>query len=282
MLTRKIEACGLGVLARWIFVEALVSSHFVDALQLSILNSTQQDGETMEDSRAIHLSQFRTRSERIHEPIKAWPPARTAKKNQTARDYDSMMNLTKPGFCYVDAMEESVDKHMNEIYSNYIRGVHRAAEMRILFAGLIRNAEASVWRSYLALKELGRHFADYRFLVLENDSDDQTSQKMREVARMDKKYEIRSETLGFGDERSLEAPRMRRMANLRNRLHKWVAEKFQSGERWDLIAMYDFDINLLHPHAFPPQAFFCLAGTGCRVGHDVCKWHQQHQEPRST
>jgi len=108
--------------------------------------------------------------------------------------------------------------------------------------------------------ELGQHFADYHFLVFENDSDDLTSQKMKEVASQDAKYEFKSEKLGLEDERNLQVPRMHRMAYLRNRLHAWVADKFQSGQHWDLIAVNDFDMNLYHQHAISPHGFFAALG----------------------
>jgi len=177
---------------------------------------------------------------------------------------ESMMNLTKPGMCYASPIAKVFNTNANakRIEVDFHRGKERAADMKILFVGLVRNAESAVWRSYQALREVGLLFKDYHFFVLENDSDDNTGKKMKRVASQDPRYEFASSTFNLSFEHGLEPTRMARMARLRNSVRKWVESFFSKHPSWkdSLIAMYDFDLNLFHKRSFAPHALFVSLG----------------------
>jgi len=132
--------------------------------------------------------------------------------------------------------------------------------MSVIFAGLVRNAESSVRESYKMLKRIAEQFQDYRFLLFENDSSDKTVQAMALIAAMDPRYQFRTKRLLMGDERGLERSRMERMATLRNAVHDWVREVVLQTHRWDLIVLYDFDLNQFGPNVLSPHAFFGALG----------------------
>ncbi|CAK0858462.1 unnamed protein product [Prorocentrum cordatum] len=147
-------------------------------------------------------------------------------------------------------------------------GRRHASSLQIVFAGLIRNAESSVWRSYEMLKKIGVHFKDYKFLIFENDSEDKTLQIMSYISSLDPRYEFRSERLSMGDERGLGKSRMARMATLRNFVHNWVREFVGRTHQWDLVAIYDFDLNAFGAQTFSPHALFAALGRNETLHND--------------
>ncbi|CAK0809553.1 unnamed protein product [Prorocentrum cordatum] len=177
----------------------------------------------------------------------------------------AIMNFSEAGLCYaagrgVAPLQRAVEDNWERIRTNVERGRQQAENMRVIFAGLIRNAEESVFRSYAMLKRLGRQFRDYHFILFENDSTDDTAKAMKEIAQRDSKYEFQTEVLSMGDERGLEASRMERMATLRNKVHDLVDAFVRRSPGWDLLVMYDFDLNLIGPDVLSPHVFFGALG----------------------
>merc|ERR1719387_533678 len=122
------------------------------------------------------------------------------------------MNLSQRGLCYADPMADVYKQKWGRIAMNVHRGKRWAKAHKVIFAGLIRNSESAVRSSYEMLTRVGRFFKDYKFVVFENDSRDNTASVMTEISQQDPRYHMRSSSFHMGDERGLEASRMRRMA----------------------------------------------------------------------
>eukprot|EP00959_Pyramimonas_sp_CCMP1952_P458334 9476456-Pyramimonas_sp.AAC.1 len=64
--------------------------------------------------------------------------------------------------------------------------------MKVIFAGLVRNAEKFVVNNYVMLRNLGLHFKDYQFFVFESDSTDDTPYAVSLPSPVDARYSFRS------------------------------------------------------------------------------------------
>jgi len=161
-----------------------------------------------------------------------------------------------------------VRDNWKKVESNVERGRKLAAETKIVFAGLVRDAAASVIPAYTALRIIFRHFKDYHFFILENDSVDQTKHWLRVTNKRDPKFEYKSENPMLRNDRGTEPARFQRMATLRNRLLDWIGEFVHQSSGWDLIVMIDFDIFRYGPFAISSQSFFSLLGRRETTRHE--------------
>jgi len=171
-----------------------------------------------------------------------------------------VLSGAEPGLCYAAPLEKTVVQNWYKVEANIERGHEFASNMSVIFAGLIRDAEKAVDSSYKMLRNIGRWFKDYHFVVLESDSSDGTAMQLEKIARRDAKFEFKSLTLQLGDARGLEQSRMMRMATLRNRLKSFVSSYVLKNPGWDLVVLYDFDLNLFGDHAVLPHSFFNTLG----------------------
>jgi hypothetical protein len=157
-------------------------------------------------------------------------------------------------------MTDTYLKSWEQIDGDVRRGRQQAKSMRVIFAGLVRNAEGAVRSSYEMLRRIGVGFKDYKFLVFENDSQDNTVKLLGDIANQDPRFEFRTKTFWMSQETGLEKSRMQRMATLRNIVRDWVRDFVRSTYQWDLIVVYDFDLNAFGPHVLSPHSFFGALG----------------------
>nr|QBK91801.1 MAG: glycosyltransferase [Pithovirus LCPAC304] len=128
------------------------------------------------------------------------------------------------------------------------KGQREIETSRVIFAGLVRDKEDRVPYIKKRLEALGEPFKDYHILIVENDSEDQTRERLLEWQRKTPKVTI----LGCGEnvkkcQLELEATkvktfgsnRIKKMAYLRNIYVDYVHEHF--GE-WDYLVVNDLDL----------------------------------------
>lgn len=177
---------------------------------------------------------------------------------------EGILNLSQRGLCYADPVADVYKQKWGRIAMDMHRGKRWAKTHKVIFAGLIRNSESAVRRSYEMLTRIGRFFKDYKFIVFENDSRDNTAGAMAKISQEDPRYHISSGSFHMGNERGLEASRMWRMATLRSRVQTLVRQELLGSSSTDLdehlVVLYDFDLNAFGPHAFTPHAFFGALG----------------------
>jgi hypothetical protein len=149
--------------------------------------------------------------------------------------------------------------------ANIERGHAFARNKSVIFAGLIRDAGKAVETSYKMLRAMGRKFKDYHFIILEGDSSDDTVTQLERIAHRDEKFEFHSVSLRMGNERGLEQSRMTRMAKLRNRLKSFISSYVLRSPLWDLIFLYDFDLNLFGENVVLPHSVFNTLGRPITV-----------------
>ena len=127
-------------------------------------------------------------------------------------------------------------------------GRKEISNSRVVFAGLIRDNEEYVCKTRKFLEGLGKSFQDYRILIVENDSKDNTRKRLLRWQKQNPKVTI----LGCGVNArecrmNLEATkskthgsnRISKMAQLRNIYVDYVNEHFRD---WDYLVVNDLDL----------------------------------------
>lgn len=171
-----------------------------------------------------------------------------------------ILNFSDAGMCFPPPLKNVVTKNWDKIERNVEQGRRLAADTKVIFAGLLRNAAEAVFPAYINLMMLARQFKDYHFFLMENDSDDGTPRWLKVVGRTDPKWEFKSEKLALQNDRGVSLARFERMANLRNRLRDWIETHVRQSPGWDLIVMIDFDIFRYGPFALSTHSFFASLG----------------------
>jgi hypothetical protein len=137
-------------------------------------------------------------------------------------------------------------------------------KQRVIIAGLCRDMVEFVGLARRRAEELGAAFADYRVVVMENDSRDGTRAALKEWASANPRVQIvecpDAENCMLGQsvaraQGELSPERMRKMAGYRNRLLQAVRAL---GGAFDLVCMLDMDL----------QGPICLDGVAHSMGAD--------------
>ncbi len=120
-------------------------------------------------------------------------------------------------------------------------GYDRMAGSTIVLAGLARNVAAVLPATMLRMELLGRTFADYRIVIFENDSIDQTVPLLVEWAASNSRVEIVSESLGAPPSRPIRcSDRADRMAYYRRQCQTTIREKYSDAE---YVGLIDTDVE---------------------------------------
>jgi len=141
-----------------------------------------------------------------------------------------------------------------EIEHEYLtnKGFEIAKTKRIVICGLLRDAANKIREIRKKIESVGKLFADYRVIIVENDSSDNTRQKLLQWTRHNPKVTI----LGCGvnatrcslpkskkktEGHLVDAPRIEKMARLRNIYLDHIKEDV-SLQKYDYMAVWDMDI----------------------------------------
>ncbi len=108
---------------------------------------------------------------------------------------------------------------------------------RLLICGVCRNVSASVDNTIHNIEELGSHFADYTAIIYENNSTDDTLNKLRAWAKANPRVVVLSETLS---QKKLNKSRTVRIANARNKVLKEARKKKYNRYKYLVMADLDF------------------------------------------
>lgn len=120
---------------------------------------------------------------------------------------------------------------------------------KILFCGLCRNIEERVAKNIRMLEELGSYFGEYKIILFENDSKDDTRTIIKNLSDINKNIKLiqceNNENCIFNDPilnsyGSLSNKRIDRMAYFRNQYMKLIKEKYSN---YDYVMMIDMDIE---------------------------------------
>lgn len=146
-----------------------------------------------------------------------------------------MANITFPEQHY------PVDEQRATDYSRYVRrGYLNMRQHSIVICGLARNIEAFLANTMARLEFTGRLFKDYRIIVYENDSTDQTLPMLRQWAENNSKVHLITETLGMPvNPGTRDMARVDRMARYRNICRNYIVQHYAD---WPYTMVVDMDL----------------------------------------
>ncbi|HEY0980771.1 glycosyltransferase family 2 protein [Schlesneria sp.] len=132
-----------------------------------------------------------------------------------------------------------------EYLSSYLErvatGRQRMARSRAVICGLARNVEKILPKSIARIERLGTMFADYRVVIYENDSTDNTKPLLQEWAQANPKVDITVEQLGDPVNPCARClKRAERMARYRNECLNLIREKYAD---YDHVIVVDTDLE---------------------------------------
>lgn len=131
------------------------------------------------------------------------------------------------------------------------QGLDKIKDKKIIIAALARNVEKTFPNSTNKAEMLGRGFKDYRIVIFENDSNDNTRNRIKEWSLSNPKVSLMTccddgdcdcrlnvshpKTTG-----AMSQSRIEKMAKFRNRYLQYVKENYPT---YDYLLVYDFDIR---------------------------------------
>jgi hypothetical protein len=141
-------------------------------------------------------------------------------------------------------------------------GAIKATDSTVAIVGLARNLGDLLPETMRRIYETAYRFADFRIIIVENDSTDGTKQQLAAWAQDDPEHVIvQVSDTGRPQLRGFEAARMQAMAEYRNRCHDLVAEHYPQA---DYVIVVDMDawggwsvqgvLNGIGWHELLPQA----------------------------
>jgi len=139
------------------------------------------------------------------------------------------------------------EKYSNEYLQRVKVGYRQMKTMKVVIAGLARDIENIIVRNIRKIERLGKYFKDYRIILLENDSEDSTREKIKMIAGKSNKIILLSCLedydckLGMSrniSRRIVDDKRIQRLARLRNRLLNYAKSKYYD---FDYLIMIDLD-----------------------------------------
>lgn len=132
---------------------------------------------------------------------------------------------------------ETVPHDLVEQYKQKIEtGKEIAKGKKIVFCGLARNCVNKIENNIHQLHELGKNFADYRIIILENNSDDGTKEKLLNCKDIILIGEDDEENFSQGFDES----RIERLSRYRTEVQKYVKRLYSD---YDYVLILDFDVQ---------------------------------------
>lgn len=145
-----------------------------------------------------------------------------------------------------------IASHLRPTYEkNLARGIREASRTKVLIIGMVRDVAKSIPAIKEKVERLGKHFQDYRVIIVENDSIDGT----RGLLFQWKKTNPRVTVLGCGVDQEIECkipktpktvghsatrPRIEKMAMLRNVYLDYIRQTI-SPEEYPYSLVWDLD-----------------------------------------
>jgi hypothetical protein len=160
---------------------------------------------------------------------------------------------------YVECLHEMVNplyykdiqfkvKSVNQTASQI--GFEIAKQSKIVFCGLCRDIENRIIKNIEMFEQTGQYFYDYRIVLFENDSQDQTREFIRQKAKTNQNIILidcgqTNPNCIFKDKKmydygSLSEKRIERMAYFRNQYISYIKENLS---HFDYVMMMDMDVQ---------------------------------------
>ena len=134
---------------------------------------------------------------------------------------------------------------------NYIvqNGYNKMRNTKIIFCGLCINIENKVKSIKDRFEYLGKYFNDYRVVIFENDSIDNTRVLLKNLSKINNKFKLiecpdakncKYKTIQAKEHGVFSNERMKKMINYRNKLLDYIKNNYSY---FDVVCMVDLDIR---------------------------------------
>ena len=110
-------------------------------------------------------------------------------------------------------------------------------EKKVIICGLARNCENRIVKNIDLVNELGKYFKEYKIIIFENNSYDNTRKKIRSYPEVDLIGNNDGENFSSGYEES----RIKRLSKYRSQVQNHIREKYSD---YDHVIVLDFDIRI--------------------------------------
>ena len=121
------------------------------------------------------------------------------------------------------------------------RGYSRMASQRVVIGGLARNLGSIVDTTIARVERLGRMFADYRVVLYENDSADETPTRLKQWSENNSRVFVLSEQLNNPVNKCDRSQgRAQRMAHYRRQCHRTICQRHPD---FDHVILVDTDME---------------------------------------
>jgi len=133
----------------------------------------------------------------------------------------------------------------NELVNN---GYNKMKNTKIIFCGLCINIENNVYKLRDRFEQLGSYFYDYRVVIFENDSNDNTRNLIKNICKQNNKFDLiecddaldcKYNTIQAKDHGTFSEGRMKKMVKYRNKLLDHIKKYYNN---FDVICMIDLDM----------------------------------------
>jgi hypothetical protein len=140
-------------------------------------------------------------------------------------------------------------KNCDTYYNNVKNGHIKMKNTKIIFCGLCINIENNVSKLKDRFEHLGSYFNDYRVVIFENDSKDNTRNLIKDICKKNKKFDLiecydakdcKYNTIQAKDHGIFSNTRMQKMVKYRNKLLNHIKLHYRE---YDVICMVDLDIS---------------------------------------
>ena len=154
--------------------------------------------------------------------------------------------------------------------SSRVRGVvtqsimpEPVSQQRVVICGIVRECESAIPRMRELVERLGALYADYRVIVIENDSKDRTPERLHAWARANRR--VNAVTLKL--KQTNKRPSIAFLADVRNRYLDILQNEPQYA-RFGVLAVIDLDLDDVDLSGVAETAIWCdqKARSGERVG----------------
>jgi hypothetical protein len=113
--------------------------------------------------------------------------------------------------------------------------------LRVVVTGLARNIAPVIGKTMARIERTGKMFGDYRVIVFENDSRDNTAEQLRSWSKINKRVQAISESRNDPINPGVRClDRATRMALYRNKCREIIAEQYAD---FDSVIVIDLDIS---------------------------------------
>jgi len=145
---------------------------------------------------------------------------------------------------FIQSQINSVNHIPYDLRKNYYKkiaeGIQLWKDKRVIFCGLARNCESKIDTNMHLINKISNYFKDYKIIIFENNSSDNTKSKINNHAKINSKLIKIGNDDGEEFLSGLEESRIIRMSKYRSKIQEYIKDNYTE---YDYVILLDFDIK---------------------------------------